>query len=69
MAAGKSLGTDRSGKQLQVPHKEGTRYYDLWAGLEMKPTIAKKKATLSFEIERGGYGAYSRWKTAHYLRP
>ena len=57
MAAGESRGRGPLGKQLQVPEKEGTRYYDLWAGSELKATIAEKTATLSFEIERGGYGA------------
>lgn len=48
---------DRTGKQLQVPHKDGTRYYDLWAGAEIKPATAGETATLSFDIEGRGYGA------------
>ncbi|HVX61668.1 MAG TPA: sulfatase-like hydrolase/transferase [Pirellulales bacterium] len=48
---------DRSGKQLRVQHHEGARYYDLWHGEELKPEVAGKWATLSFEIEGRGYGA------------
>jgi gamma-glutamyl hercynylcysteine S-oxide synthase len=46
-----------SGLQLVVSHKNGIHYYDLWHGVELKPTIAGDKATLSFDIEGLGYGA------------
>lgn len=47
----------RSGAQLEVPHQEGTKYYDLWQGEELSPSIRNGKATLSFDIEAGGFGA------------
>jgi len=46
-----------SGPQLSVPHRLGTHYYDLWHGVELAPTLADHKATLSFAIEGLGYGA------------
>lgn len=48
---------DVDGKQIIVPHSEGARYYDLWNGKELKPTIDGKTATLAFPIEARGYGA------------
>jgi formylglycine-generating enzyme required for sulfatase activity len=47
---------DSSGPQLQVPAPAGTRCYDVWHGVEL-PAAAGGTATLSFEIERRGYGA------------
>jgi gamma-glutamyl hercynylcysteine S-oxide synthase len=46
-----------SGSQLLVPHKSAAHYYDLWHGVELKPSIASDRATLSFDIEGLGYGA------------
>jgi formylglycine-generating enzyme required for sulfatase activity len=48
---------DVPGRQIEVPHVPGTRYYDLWNGVELKPEIRESTATLSFEIEEHGYGA------------
>jgi len=50
---------DAKGDQLKVPFKPGTRYYDLWAGAELKPATdpGAATATLTFEIEARGYGA------------
>jgi len=48
---------DVPGRQLEVPHTPGMRYYDLWKGAELKPEIQGAAATLSFEIEAKGYGA------------
>jgi iron(II)-dependent oxidoreductase len=48
---------DVPGRQIEVPHAPGTRYYDLWNGSELKPEIRGSTATLSFEIEAHGYGA------------
>jgi formylglycine-generating enzyme required for sulfatase activity len=45
------------GRQIEVPHAPGTRYYDLWKGVELKPEVQGSNATLSFEIEAHGYGA------------
>jgi iron(II)-dependent oxidoreductase len=50
-------GKDADGDQLTVPFKPGSRYYDLWAGAELRPVIDGAHATLRFEIEGHGYGA------------
>ncbi len=47
---------DSTGLQLKVPATAGTHFYDLWHGVELPPA-AGAVATLSFEIERRGYGA------------
>ncbi len=46
-----------AGRQIQVPYKRGTRYYDVWHGAELKPEVNGETATLSFEMEAHGYGA------------
>jgi len=48
---------DVPGRQMEVPHAPGTRYYDLWKGAELKPEIQGTTDTLSFEMEAHGYGA------------
>jgi len=48
---------DLGGSQLVAPYKNGTRYYDLWHGVELKPLLADDKAVLSFELEGLGFGA------------
>jgi gamma-glutamyl hercynylcysteine S-oxide synthase len=48
---------DVAGRVMEVPHTAGTRYYDLWHGVELKPEIKGSAATLSFEMEGHGYGA------------
>lgn len=48
---------DVSGEQIEVPHVEGARYYDLWNGVELKPRMAGGEAVLSFPIEANGFGA------------
>ena len=45
------------GSQLTMPHKSGMHYYDLWHGIELTPTLAHDKATLSFDLEGLGFGA------------
>lgn len=45
------------GQQMRIPHKLGTRYFDLWHGVELKPEIGGETATLSFNIEEHGFGA------------
>jgi len=47
---------DAAGPQLKVPVTATTHVYDLWHGVELTPT-AGPEATISFEIERHGYGA------------
>lgn len=46
-----------SGPQMDVSHKPGTQYYDLWHGVLLKPALKDGIATLSFDIEARGYGA------------
>ncbi len=48
---------DLTGRQIQIPHRAGTRYYDLWHGAELKPEVNGETATLSFEMEANGFGA------------
>jgi iron(II)-dependent oxidoreductase len=48
---------DVSGRQMEVPFAEGTHYFDLWNGAELKPEVQGSTASLTFEIEAKGYGA------------
>jgi gamma-glutamyl hercynylcysteine S-oxide synthase len=48
---------DLVGRQIQIPHRAGTRYFDLWHGAELKPELSGGTATLSFEIEAHGFDA------------
>jgi formylglycine-generating enzyme required for sulfatase activity len=62
--AGRTLWTlvnrneyDVSGEQIEVRHTAGTRYYDVWNGIEIQPRIAGAGAALGFAIEANGFGA------------
>jgi len=44
-------------RQMAIPHKEGTRYFDLYHGVELKPELEGGHAVLSFATEAHGYGA------------
>lgn len=46
------------GDQLAVPHVAGTRYFDLWNGVALKPRIDDGRAILSVEIAGRGFGAF-----------
>jgi iron(II)-dependent oxidoreductase len=48
---------DVVGEQLRIPHRNGMRYYDLWHGTELKPSMRNGEATLDFGIEGRGFGA------------
>ena len=48
---------DVSGEQMRVPHTAGMRYFDLYHGVELKPSIDGANAVLSLPIEANGYGA------------
>jgi len=48
---------DMKGNQLEVAFQRGTKFYDLWSGVELKPSVKENVATLSFELEAHGYGA------------
>ena len=48
---------DISGPQMDVPLTPDMRYFDLYHGIELKPEVEGKTATLSINIEANGYGA------------
>ena len=48
---------DVIGEQLRVPYRAGMHYYDLWHGVELRPSVQGSEAALSFEIEGRGFGA------------
>jgi gamma-glutamyl hercynylcysteine S-oxide synthase len=45
------------GRQITVSYKPGTRYFDLYHGVELKPAAQDGTAVLSFAIEAHGFGA------------
>jgi gamma-glutamyl hercynylcysteine S-oxide synthase len=48
---------DTDGPQMVVAAAPGMHYYDLNHGVELKAKVEDGRATLSFPIEAGGYGA------------
>lgn len=50
-------GFDVSGVQIKVPYQTGIRYFDLWHGVELTPTIVGDTARLDFDMEARGFGA------------
>jgi iron(II)-dependent oxidoreductase len=48
---------DVTGEQIAVEHAEGTRYYDIWHGVELQPVIRDGKAYIAFDMETRGFGA------------
>ncbi len=48
---------DVAGAQLRVPFQAGTRFYDLWHGVELKPAMQGNDGVLSFDLEGRGFGA------------
>ena len=48
---------DIAGPQLRLAYHAGVHYYDLWHGVELKPSLRGTEATLSFEMESRGFGA------------
>jgi formylglycine-generating enzyme required for sulfatase activity len=47
---------DSDGRQMTVPYKAGTRYFDIYHGVELKPEQQGDTAVLSFAIEAHGFG-------------
>ena len=45
------------GPQIVVPSQPGTRYFDLWHGVELQPQERKGARVLTFSMEPNGYGA------------
>jgi formylglycine-generating enzyme required for sulfatase activity len=52
-----SAAYDIGGAQMNVPLTPGMRYFDLYHGVELKPTTDGQNSVLVFAIEAGGYGA------------
>ncbi len=48
---------DVDGVQMSVPHRDGTRYFDLYHGVELKPLTEVNQDLLRFAMEAHGYGA------------
>ncbi|HKS97822.1 MAG TPA: SUMF1/EgtB/PvdO family nonheme iron enzyme [Terriglobia bacterium] len=51
---------DVTGREIQVPFEAGTRYFDLWHGVELHPEFnpgPPQDAELSFDLEAHGFGA------------
>ena len=45
------------GEQLAVPHETGTRYFDVWNGVEVTPQIRGDQAIFAAALEARGFGA------------
>ena len=45
------------GEQLAVAHAPGTRYFDLWNGIEVTPRLSGEQAVFSGPLEPRGFGA------------
>jgi iron(II)-dependent oxidoreductase len=45
------------GRQIKVAHRSGTRYFDLWHGVELTPERLGDQDLLSFDLEKNGYGS------------
>ena len=48
---------DLTGDQIRVAHGAGTRYFDVYHGVEVQPKLQGDSAVLAFEVESLGYGA------------
>ncbi|HTT65506.1 MAG TPA: formylglycine-generating enzyme family protein [Bryobacteraceae bacterium] len=48
---------DIHGEQIELPHRQGERYYDVWHGEQLQPRIEGAQAVLSFGLEAKGFGA------------
>ena len=48
------------GDQIELPASPGTRYFDLWHGVELHPSVRadnKQAIRLAFPLEHEGFGA------------
>jgi len=52
-----------------VPGREKARFYDLWHGIELKPTAVGGRRVLRLPIEKHGYGALFSLRPAAKLPP
>jgi formylglycine-generating enzyme required for sulfatase activity len=48
---------DSFGRQMNIRHHEGIRYFDLYHGRELEPSRERDDDVLTFDIEAHGYGA------------
>lgn len=48
---------DVEGNQMKIAYRKGIKYFDVWHGSELKPTITGKDTVLSFVMEPKGFGA------------
>ncbi len=48
---------EMTGEQIAVPHRAGTRYFDVWNGVEVQPRLADATATFELVLEARGFGA------------
>ncbi|MGO4885454.1 MAG: formylglycine-generating enzyme family protein [Bryobacteraceae bacterium] len=46
-----------AGELMRIPYAQGTRYYDVWNGVELKPRVANGGAIFTFAMEPNGFGA------------
>ena len=45
------------GDQLELPHVPGTRYFDVWHGVELTPNVCGDQVRFEFTLEPRGFGA------------
>jgi len=50
-------GYAATGRQMLVPYKANTRYFDVWHGVEIHPDHEGDFSVISFDIENNGFGA------------
>ena len=48
---------DVAGEQLALPYAPGMRYFDLWSGIALQPTLRGNVAHVEFTLEPRGFGA------------
>jgi iron(II)-dependent oxidoreductase len=58
-----------SGEQLLVPAQPGARYYDLYHGTELIPSVTDGQAALAFDLESYGFGAVLEVRDAEEPAP
>ena len=46
-----------AGEQMALPHRDGTRYLDLWNGVALQPIVRDGQALIEFSLEAKGCGA------------
>jgi formylglycine-generating enzyme required for sulfatase activity len=49
--------TARNGEELSLPDRRGMVYFDLWNGVQLKPSVKDGRVRLTFPVEGHGFGA------------